>query len=202
MKKIFSAAVMLVAAVLIGHIDVAKAAMGSATVPITITVNGAITVTDASNDTVGGKDPTLNVSITVDPDIGATAASDTATFRVRSNYSSWELNAQQTVAFDPDTTAIDEADVAVDIVKTAGADANAAACSLTAPFNATADLSDIPTGSTVQVCDGTAKTASAKSNSANADNWLQFETTYTVEQDFFFEPGTATATVTYVAVNI
>ena len=175
----------------------AKAA--TAGVPLSITVNGSLLLTDAGNDTMSGQDPTLNVNIAVTPDLGATTASGSANFRVRTNNTNWRVTAQRT-ASSTGSTGIADGDVKVDIATSAGTTGNASAGALAAPFNAQTNLSSIPTASAADVITGTAKTSSAKDGS-NTNNYFQVDTTYSIAPDFFFAPGIFSTTITYSVVS-
>ena len=174
-------------------------AKAAASVPLSVTVNGSLVISDASNDTMAGTNPTTNVSLTVTPDIGQTIQSGSANFRIRSNRATWRLTAQRT-ASDTGGTGIADADLLVDVTKSAGSNANASAGALVAPFTAQTNLSSITTAASVDVVNGTAKTSSAKDN-ANANNWFQVGTTYSIQPDFFYSPGTFSSTVTYNLVS-
>ena len=176
-----------------------KAEAAAASVPLSITVNGSLVISDAGNDTMAGKDPTTNVSLSVTPDLGHTTQSGSANFRVRTNKSGWRLTAQRT-ASDAGGTGIADADVKVDIAKSAGTNANANSGAVQAPFTSQTDLSSITTASSVDVVSGTAKTSSAKDN-GNGNNWFQVSTTYSIEPDFFYEEGTFSSTITYSLVS-
>lgn len=178
-------------------VQTAKAA--SATVPLTLTVNGNLVITDADNDTASGKNPTKNVSISLTPDLGATTASGNAGFRIRTNNTAWRLTAQRT-ATSAGGTGIADSDVKVDIAKSAGSSANLNSGALVAPFTAQADLGNIPSASTADVISGTAKTSSSK-DSTNTNNYFQVSTTYSIYPDFFYTPGTFSTTVTYSLVS-
>ncbi len=171
----------------------------AATVPLSITVNGALVITDADNDTMAGLNPTKNVTLNLTPDIGHTTQSGSANFRIRTNRATWRLTAQRT-ASDAGGTGITDADVKVTITKSAGTNANAASGALVAPFTAQTTLSSIPTAVTADVISGTAKTSSAK-DFANANNWFQVGTTYATDPDFFYSPGTFSTTITYNLVS-
>ncbi len=172
-----------------------KAATG--TVPLSITVNGSLVVSDADNDTMSGENPTKNVSLSVTPDLGHTLQSGSANFRIRSNRTAWRLTAAKT-ASDAGGTGISDSDVLVDIAKSAGSSANANAGALVAPFNAQTSLASITT-SAVDVIDGTAKTSSSR-DANNTNNWFQVSTTYSIQPDFFYTPGTFSSTITYSLV--
>lgn len=168
----------------------------TATVPLAITVNGALVVTDAAMDNAAGKNPTLNVNLSVTPDLGAANVTGSANFRIRTNQTMWTLSAAKT-ALVANGTGIAETDILLDVVKTAGSNANASAGALQAPFTAQTNISSIMTTATT-VLAGTAITSSAR-DSSNTNNYLNIATTYTIPQDFFFTPGTgnATSTITY-----
>lgn len=192
-KYLVLVALLLVNATFVNEVKAA------ATVPVSITVNGSLVISDADNDTMAGKDPTKNVTLTVTPDLGHTVQSGSANLRVRSNRSTWRLTAQRT-ASDAGGTSIADADVLVDIAKSAGSNANSSAGAIVAPFTSQTNLSSITTATAVDVINGTAKTSSAKDNS-NANNWFQVGTTYSIQPDFFYTPGTFSTTITYSLVS-
>ena len=188
--------VMLVIAANAIYIPKAEAA---ATVPLSITINGNLVISDADNDTGMGINPTKNVSIEITPDVGQTTQSGSANFRIRTNRTAWRLTAQRT-ASDTGGTGLADADVKVSVAKSAGSNANLASGALVAPFTAQTTLSSITTASAVDVINGTAKTSSAK-DFANANNWFQVGTTYSIDPDFFYSPGTFSSTITYNLVS-
>ena len=172
----------------------------SATVPININVNGTLTISDASNDASSGKNPTINVNLSITPDLGAAPATGNANFRIRTNKATWRLTAQRTTEVDTGPTNIVAMDVAVLITTQAGTNANAMAGTLVAPFTATTDLSSISTAAPVDVISGTAKTSTARDNT-NTNNYFQVNTQYSILPDFFFQPGTWRTTITYNLVS-
>ena len=172
----------------------------SATVPININVNGTLTITDAANDTNSGKDPTINVNLSITPDLGSAEVKGNANFRIRTNRSVWRLTAQRTTEIDTGPTNIVAMDIGVLITKSAGSNANINAGTIVAPFNAQTDLSSIPTSSPIDVLNGTAKTSVARDNS-NTNNYFQITTVYSIFPDFFFQPGTWQTTITYNLVS-
>ena len=172
----------------------------TATVPISINVNGTLTISDASNDASSGKNPTINVNLSVTPDLGAAAATGNANFRIRTNRPNWRLTAQRTTEIDTGPTNIISKDINLLISTQAGSNANAMAGTLVAPFNAQTDLSSISTSVPVDVISGTAKTSTAR-DSNNTNNYFQVNTTYSILPDFFFQPGTWRTTITYNLVS-
>ncbi|OGI20792.1 MAG: hypothetical protein A3B68_09660 [Candidatus Melainabacteria bacterium RIFCSPHIGHO2_02_FULL_34_12] len=184
---------------LIGSIAYCPSVDAAATVPLSITVNGSLVITAADDDTMSGKDPTRAVTINLTPDIGHTLQSGSANFRIRTNRTNWRFTAQRT-ASDAGGTGIADADILVDIAKSAGTSANLNAGALVAPFTAQTNLSSISTTAAVDVISGTAKTSSAKDNS-NTNNWFQVGTTYSIQPDFFYAPGTFSSTITYNLVS-
>ena len=172
----------------------------SATVPININVNGTLTISDASNDASSGKNPTINVNLSITPDLGAAPATGNANFRIRTNKSTWRLTAQRTAEIDTGPTNIVAMDVTLLVTTQAGTNANAMAGTLVAPFTAQTDLSSISTSAPVDVISGTAKTSTAKDNT-NTNNYFQVNTQYSILPDFFFQPGTWRTTITYNLVS-
>ncbi len=172
----------------------------SATVPININVNGTLTISDALNDASSGKNPTINVNLSITPDLGAAPVSGGANFRIRTNRSTWRLTAQRTVEIDTGPTNIVAMDIALLVTTQAGTNANAMAGILVAPFTAQTDLGSISTSAPVDVISGTAKTSTAKDNT-NTNNYFQVNTQYSILPDFLFQPGTWSTTITYNLVS-
>lgn len=177
----------------------AKKAFADATVNITATVNQGLAITNGS-DTAN---PTIASSISVTPAVGASDASDTQVIRVRSNKSTWTLTAYQGTAFDGGTTGVAATDVKVMITAAGsqGSATNASAGTFSATFSGTTGtLNDISTmaGSPTTIVTGAAKTSSSRDSSANANNYFAISNVYSIAQDFFFAPGTATAQIVYV----
>lgn len=172
----------------------------TATVPIDITVNGTLTISDANNDSSAGKNPTINVNLSVTPDLGAAAVTGNANFRIRTNRSVWRLTAQRTTETDTGPTNIVPTDISLSFTTQAGTNANSMAGSLVAPFNATTNLSSISTSAPVNVINGSAKTSTAR-DSSNASNYFQVNTQYSILPDFFYQPGTWATTITYNLVS-
>ena len=169
-----------------------------ATVPLNITVNGALVITDASNDSMSGTNPNINVNLSVTPDLSVSTVTGQANFRVRTNKTTWRLTAQRT-ASNAGTTGIADTDVTVAVTKSAGTTGNANAGTILSPFTST-NISQIPTASSIDVVNGTAKTSSAK-DSGNTNNYFQVNTTYGISPDFFFAAGTYSTTITYNLVS-
>ena len=172
----------------------------SATVPINITVNGTLTISDALNDSNSGKNPTINVNLSITPDLGAAPATGDANFRIRTNRSAWKLTAQRTQEVDTGPTNIIAMDVNVLITTQAGSNANVMSGILVAPFNTQTDLSVISTSVPVDVINGGAKTSVARDNT-NTNNYFQINTRYSILPDFFYQPGTWRTTITYNLVS-
>ena len=184
---------------LVNTIRLPEAKAAAASVPLSIVVNGTLVVSDDANDTMAGENPTKNVSISVTPDLGATTATGSANMRLRTNNAAWRLTAQRT-ASSAGSTGILDADVSVTVTKSAGSTANAASGALVAPFTAQTNLSSIPTLTAADVVSGTAKTSSMLDNT-NANNYFQVNTTYGIQPDFFYSPGTFSSTITYSLVS-
>ena len=197
-KKILFIIVIVTIFVFYSSEDIASA-QAAATVPVNVTVNGALVITDASNDSMAGVNPNINVSLSVTPDLGAATVTGQANFRIRTNRNTWRLTAQRTVS-NSGGTGLADTDISLTVAKSAGTNGNASAGSLVAPFTAATNLNSIPTASSTDVISGTAKTSNAK-DSTNTNNYFQVNTTYGVAPDFFYTPGTYSTTITYNLVS-
>lgn len=195
-KNLFSIVILLLTFTTLG-LD--KKAFGAATVPLSVTINDSLVISDASNDSMSGKNPTINVDLSVTPDLGQATVTGGANFRIRSNKNTWRLTTQRTTS-NAGRTGLADADISVTIAKSAGSKGNINAGSLVSPFNSVTTLSSILTSSARDVISGTAKTSSAK-DSTNANNYFQVNTTYGVDPDFFYTPGTFSTTITYNLVS-
>ncbi len=170
----------------------------TAVVTDNFTVNGSLVVTSATSDSAAGKNPTLNVNISVTPDLGASNATGSANFRLRTNQTAWRLTASRT-ALSAGGTGLALTDILLDVSTSAGSNANASAGTRVSPFTSQTTLNSVGTSAT-NVISGTAKTSSVR-DSTNTSNYFQVNTTYSVPQDFFFTPGTASTTITYTLVS-
>ena len=196
-KKLFFTLAIVTIVALYSSGDIASAQ--AATVPVNVTVNGALVITDASNDSMSGANPNINVNLSVTPDLGASTVTGQANFRVRTNRTAWRLTAQRT-ASNAGTTGIADTDVTLAVSKSSGTTGNANAGALVAPFTAATTINSIPTASSVDVVSGTAKTSTSRDGS-NTNNYFQVSTTYGIAPDFFYTPGTYATTVTYNLVS-
>lgn len=172
----------------------------TATVPININVNGTLTVSDANNDASSGKNPTINVNLSVTPDLGAAAVTGDANFRIRTNRSEWRLTVQRTQQTDTGPTNIQPEDISLLVTTQAGTNANPKAGSLVTPFNSQTDIGKIPTSRPIDVITGKDKT-STKRDSTNSNNYFQVNTTYSILPDYFYQPGTWKTTITYNLIS-
>jgi len=157
-----------------------------ATITDNFTVNSSLVISDATTE---ANNPTLNVNISVTPDVGASAASGSANFRLRTNQAMWTLTATKG-AFSAGTTGIAQSDITLALATSAGSTANASAGTRAFVSNT---LNNITTTTLVS---GTAKTSSSR-DSTNTNNYFQVNSTYSINQDFFFTPGSATVPITY-----
>ena len=196
-KKLFLIMILIISIGLYSSKDIAS--VQAATVPVNVTVNGALVITDASNDSMSGTNPNINVNLSVTPDLGASTVTGQANFRVRTNRTTWRLTAQRT-ASNAGTTGIADTDVTLSVSKSAGSTANASAGALVAPFTAATTINSIPTASSANVVSGTTKTSTSR-DSNNTNNYFQVSTTYGIAPDFFYTPGTYATTITYNLVS-
>ena len=178
--------------------DIAPA-QAAAIVPVNVTVNGALVITDALNDSMAGTNPNINVTLNVTPDLNAANVTGQANFRIRTNRSAWRLTAQRTIS-NAGGTGIVDTDVTLSVAKSAGSTGNASAGALVSPFTSSTTLNSIPTASSTDVVSGCAQTSNAK-DGTNTNNYFQVNTTYAISPDFFYTPGTYSTTVTYNLVS-
>ena len=176
-----------------------KVKSATATVPLSVTVNGSLLITNADNDSASGKNPTINVDLKVTPDLGQATVTGNANFRIRSNYTRWRLTSQRT-ASNTGGTGLTDNDISLTVTKVAGNTGNINSGTILSPFTAATNLTSISTVSPVNVISGIAKTSSAK-DGQNKENYFQVNTKYGVNPDFFYTPGTYSTTITYNLVS-
>ena len=170
-----------------------------ATVPINITVQGKLIITDAQNDNNSGADPTLNVNLKLTPDLTNSVVSGSSSIRIRTNLNSWKLTAQRSNLSDT-LVNIDPKDISLKFFTQAGSKGNPNAGKLLSPFNQTSNLSQISTNGPIDVLAGVSKT-SLDRDPENKNNWFQLTSNYSVSPDFFYEIGEWNTTVSYSLVS-
>ncbi len=170
-----------------------------ATVPINITVQGKLIITDAYNDNKSGTNPTLNVNLKLTPDLNNSTVSGSSSIRIRSNLSSWKLTAQRSNLADS-TVNIDPKDISLNFTTQSGSKANPNAGKLLSPFNKATDLSQISSNGPTDVLAGLSKT-SLERDPDNLNNWFQLTSNYSISPDFFYEIGEWNTTVSYSLVS-
>ncbi len=170
-----------------------------ATVPINITVQGKLIITDSENDNKSGSDPTLNVNLKLIPDLNNSVVSGSSSIRIRTNLNSWKLTAQRSNL--PDSLDnIDPKDISLSFTTQTGSKANPNAGKLLSPFNQISNLSQISANSPTDILAGLSKTSLEK-DPQNSDNWFQLTSNYSVSPDFFYEIGEWNTTVSYSLVS-
>ena len=175
-----------------------KADSSQATVPINITVNGKLIITDAENDTKSGTNPTLNVLLKLTPDLGSSVVSGKSAIRIRTNLNNWKLTAQRNDI--SNSTNIDPEQVSLSFTTEAGSKADLYSGKLLAPFDTVTNLGQISTGASTDILSGTSKTSIGK-DPENKDNWFQLTSNYSVEPDFFYNTGEWSTVVSYSLVS-
>lgn len=158
-----------------------------ATVTNNLTVNPTIVISDASTES---SNPTQSVALSLTPSVGASNATGSANFRIRTNQPAWHVIVTKGT-YSAGTTSTAESDITVALTTSAGSSANASAGTLA---YASKTLSSITSGETIVT--GTAKTSSLR-DSSNTNNYFQVNTSYSIPQDFFFTPGSATTSLTF-----
>ena len=170
-----------------------------ATVPINITVQGKLIITDSENDNNSGANPTLNVNLKLSPDLNSSTVSGSSSIRIRTNLNSWKLTAQRSNSSTP-TANIDPKDISLNFITQAGSKGNPNAGKLLSPFNQISNLSQISTNGPTDVLVGVSKT-SLDRDPENRNNWFQLTSNYSVSPDFFYEIGEWNTTVSYSLVS-
>lgn len=175
------------------------ASSNQATVPLNITVQGKLIITDAENDTNAGDNPTLNVNLKLVPDLVNSTVSGSSSIRIRTNLNSWKLTAQRSNLSSSEVN-IDPQDVSLSFTTQTGSKGNPNAAKLLSPFNKITDLSQISTNNPTDILAGYSKT-SLERDPKNKDNWFQLTSNYSVSPDFFYEIGEWGTSVSYSLVS-
>lgn len=165
----------------------------TATYNINITVGSVAILTDATNDTSAGQNPTLNQSLTLDPDVGASDSSTSSSFRIRTNESTWTLsNTLDSTNYG--SSMITNNEVSYTFTQTAGSQATAG--TFVNPAPGPTSLTNI---AGMSIATGSAKTSSSRGNpiGTNTNNYVEFGATTTLPKDFFYEVATPSVDLTY-----
>lgn len=176
-----------------------KAKSNNATVPINITVNGKLIISDAENDNKSGTDPTINVSLKLTPDLSNTIVSGKSAIRIRTNLDNWKLTAQRSESSKTETQ-INPQDISLTFTTQAGSKANLDAAELIAPFNGITDLGKITTNTPTDILIGKSKTSLYKDPN-NINNWFQLTSNYSVSPDFLYDTGEWNTVISYSLIS-
>lgn len=176
-----------------------KANSNTATVPLKITVEGKLVITEAENDTIAGKDPTIDVLLKLSPSLENTVVSGSSNVRIRTNLKSWKLTAQRSIN-EINSLNIDPKDISCSFSTKAGSKANLNAGKLIPPFNEITNLNQISSNSPTEVLAGIDKTSSSK-DPQNLENWFQLTSTYSAKPDFFYSEGEFNTVISYSLVS-
>ena len=176
-----------------------KAKSNQATVPINITVNGKLIISDGESDSKSGTNPTINVLLKLTPDLNSSIISGKSAIRIRTNLNHWKLTAQRNESLNTETN-IDPKDMSLRFTTQAGSKANPNAAELIEPFNNTTDLSRISINTPIDVLIGKTKTSSDK-DPGNKNNWFQLTSNYSIYPDFFHNTGEWSTAISYSLVS-
>lgn len=172
-----------------------------ATVPINITVNGKLIITDAENDNKAGTDPTLNVVLKLTPELDNQTISGKSSVRIRTNLNNWKLSAQRIDSGNLSSNSnIKPEDVQLSFSTQNGSKANLNAGKLISPFDRLTTLGQISSTKSTDILIGQSKTSVDK-DPGNKNNWFQLTSSYSITPDFLFEIGEWNTTVTYSLVS-
>jgi len=169
-----------------------------AIVPLNITVQGKLIITDALTDNKAGSDPTLNVLLRLTPDLNSTVVSGSSAIRIRTNLNNWKLTALRRET--NNSTNIDLEDISLSFTTEAGSNANPNCGKLLPPFNQLTDISKISNLSPTEIFVGNTKTSIAK-DPENKNNWFQLTSNYSISPDFLYEIGEWSTTISYNLVS-
>lgn len=170
-----------------------------ATIPINITVNGKLIITDAENDNKAGTDPTLNVVLKLTPELDNQTISGKSSVRIRTNLNNWKLSAQRINPGNLNSN-IKPEDVQLSFSTQNGSKANSNAGKLISPFDGLTTLGQISSNKSTDILIGQSKTSVDK-DPGNKNNWFQLTSSYSITPDFLFEIGEWNTTVTYNLVS-
>lgn len=170
-----------------------------AVVPLNITVQGKLVITDATSDNDSGLNPTLNLYLRLTPDLNNSIVSHSSSIRIRTNLNNWRLTAQRN-NFINSTLNIDEKDISLSFTTNAGSKANPNAGKLIPPFDVETNLSQISSNNPTEILNGISKTSTDK-DPTNKNNWFQLTSTYSILPDFFYGYGEFNTIVSYSLVS-
>lgn len=170
-----------------------------AIIPLNITVQGKLIITDALTDNKAGTDPTINVLLRLTPDLNSSVVTGSSAIRIRTNLNNWKLTALRRELANPSTN-IDLKDISLSFTTQAGSSANPNCGKLLPPFDQITDISKISNLSPTEIFAGSGKTSVAK-DPENKNNWFQLTSSYSIAPDFLYEIGEWSTTITYNLVS-
>ena len=176
-----------------------KAYSNTAIVPLKITVEGKLVITEAENDTTSGKDPTIDVLLKLSPSLENTVVSGSSGIRIRTNLKSWKLTAQRSTN-EVNSLNINPKDISLSFSTKAGSKGNLHAAELISPFNEITALNKISSDSPTEILIGKDKTSGLK-DPENLENWFQLTSTYSAVPDFFYNEGEFNTVISYSLVS-
>ena len=142
----------------------------SAVVPINITVNGRLIITDENAELGSSSKSRVTENINIDRSRPNFDLSNSYTLRIRSNVNRWKLTGHLQELPIKTTKKINPKFIRVTYKTSAGSSANVNSAMLAAPFNAPVPLSNIPKKSDFIVLEGNSKT-SLHRDKENKNNW-------------------------------
>lgn len=142
----------------------------SATVPLSIEVNGKLIITDEDTDNLSSSRQSTLVPINIDRSRNNFNILGTSGIRIRSNLERWKLLAKIT-ELSVNEKRINPKLISIHYETSVGSKGNPNAARLIAPFNRPTRLSTIPKDMPVTVLDGRSKT-SLDRDTGNHNNWF------------------------------
>lgn len=151
-------------------VGASSAYSNSATVPLSIEVNGKLIITDEETDTFSASRQSTLVPININRSKDDFNILGTSGIRIRSNVDKWSLIAKIT-ELSVNKKRISPKLISLKYQTSAGSKGNPNAAKLLAPFNRPTSLSTIPKDMPVTVLEGRSKT-SLQRDEGNHNNWF------------------------------
>lgn len=169
-----------------------------AIVPLNITVQGKLIITDAESDNILNPGPNLDRILRFQKSSNKSSYLNKA-IRIRTNLNAWKLTAQRT-DLKNQAVKINPKNISILFTTQAGLKANPNAGKLTPPFNTKTNLSKISSISPTGILIGKSKTSYRK-DPTNKNNWFQLTSTYSISPRFLSKNSQWSTLISYNLVS-
>lgn len=161
------------------------ASSNTAYVPVNITVEGKLIITDAEDESiVKGAAPSLNTVLRLQKKGNKNLVANKKAIRIRTNLNNWKLTAQRVDLPLYRSRKINPKYVSLLLSTQSGSKANPKAGKLASPFNTASNLSKISSNLPTDVIIGQSKTSKDR-DPTNKNNWFQVTSTYSILPKYF-----------------